>query len=112
MINDQGLRYCLQKTHKIIHDLAKNGADLRQGMFNAICAGRLLSRLPFRRDIQSVRKLQFHGNDATGIPTIAKAKGARAYSTTRLCRSQRYARMPITLNLANGMIWNSRETII
>jgi hypothetical protein len=58
MINDQGLRHRLQKTHKIIHDLAKNGgADLRQGMFNAIYPGLLLSRFSFRWDIQSVRKL-------------------------------------------------------
>ena len=42
MINDQGLRHRFQKTHKIIHDLAKNGgADLRQGTFNTIYAGRL-----------------------------------------------------------------------
>jgi len=58
MINDHGLRYRLQKTHKIIHGLAKNGgADLRQGMFNTVYAGHLLSGSTFRRDIQSVRKL-------------------------------------------------------
>jgi len=48
MINDRGLRYRLQKTHKIIHGLAKNGgADLRQGMFkqfmlDAFWVGQLL----------------------------------------------------------------------